>query len=277
MVNMTTFNTWPEVVRCVACARDNGCMVTNFFADEKRMSRWCADGTFCFIEIEATLFLLHRQLGFSSLYFLSNSHESLAQDVASLVSANPTERIVVDVIGHDSVRLPIEKAFKASGFSQLTTLQRMSRKTTADHLVTFEADVVIPSIEEAQHIHDLLMHNFIAEQEQIPCVEEVEEWISLGEILAVKDIEKGIIGFVIFDLSPAVLYLRYWFVSPESRGKGVGGRLMRHMFSAGRNTKRQYFWVKTDNENAIKRYRHYGFEFEQLKDTVLATGEHEER
>ena len=47
---------------------------------------------------------------------------------------------------------------------------------------------------------------------------------------------------------------------------------MRLMFAMGANTKRQYFWVKTDNENAIKRYRHYGFEFEELKDTVLAYG-----
>ena len=45
---------------------------------------------------------------------------------------------------------------------------------------------------------------------------------------------------------------------------------MRSMFAAGSNTKRQYFWVKADNENAIKRYQHYGFAFEPLKDVVLA-------
>ena len=277
MADMNAFNSWAEVVRCVACARDNGRIVTNFFADENRMSRWCADGTFCFIEIGATLFLLHHQSGFSSLYFLSNSYESLAQDVASLVSTNSTYRLVVDVIGRDSARIPMEDAFRASGFVQLTTLQRMSRKTTTDNAVAGEADVVVPSIEAAQQIHDLLKHNFIAEQEQIPCIEEVEEWISSDEVFIVKDVKKRIIGFVIFDLSPAALYLRYWFVSPESRGKGVGGKLMHHMFSAGAKTKRQYFWVKTDNENAIKRYRHYGFEFEQLKDTVFATGEPGER
>jgi len=42
------------------------------------------------------------------------------------------------------------------------------------------------------------------------------------------------------------------------------------MFAAGSDTKRQYFWVKTDNENAIKRYQHYGFAFEPMKDVVMA-------
>ena len=79
-------------------------------------------------------------------------------------------------------------------------------------------------------------------------------------------------GFVIYDLSPAQLYLRYWFVHPEARGRGIGGKLLRTMFAAGAQTKRQYFWVKTDNENAIIRYKHYGFAFEPLKNTVLACG-----
>ena len=79
-----------------------------------------------------------------------------------------------------------------------------------------------------------------------------------------------ILGFVIFDLLPATLYLRYWFAHPVARGKGVGGRLLKAMFAAGSDTKRQYFWVKTDNENAIKRYQHYGFAFEPMKDVVMA-------
>ena len=41
------------------------------------------------------------------------------------------------------------------------------------------------------------------------------------------------------------------------------------MFAAGRDTKRQYFWVKTDNDNAVKRYQHYGFQFEPMKDVVM--------
>ena len=109
------------------------------------------------------------------------------------------------------------------------------------------------------------------EKEQIPSVEEIEKWIDKQAIYVVRgNADEPILGFVIFDLSPATLYLRYWFVHPSARGKGVGGRLLKAMFAAGRDTKRQYFWVKADNDNAIKRYQHYGFNFEPMKDVVMA-------
>ncbi|MBA4320402.1 MAG: N-acetyltransferase, partial [Flavobacterium sp.] len=37
----------------------------------------------------------------------------------------------------------------------------------------------------------------------------------------------------------------------------------------GRNTKRQLFWVIKSNENAIKRYLHYGFKEEKMYNFVM--------
>ena len=269
---MTNFQVWDEVVRHVAEARDRGRMVSNFFPDEKRMMRWCANGTFAHEERGETTFLVRRQETFSSLYFLSTSVEALAKDVTGFVE-NHSGRLVVDVLGRDIVREPLETAFKSVGFNALTTLQRMSRRTPMEKYV-HESGVDVAETADAAAIHDLLTTNFIAEEEQIPSLEEVHDWIVAQTILVVRDNRtQGISGFVIFDLLSAALYLRYWFVASDTRGKGIGGKLMRSMFAAGVNTKRQYFWVKTDNENAIKRYQHYGFEFEPLKDTVLSCGQ----
>ena len=270
MDDMTSFRTWDEVVRCVAESRDKGRMVSNFFSDEKRMMRWCTNGTFEHEERGETTFLVRRQDAFSNLYFLSASVEVLARDVPTFVAGNDSTRFVIDVLGRDAIREPIEAIFKTTGFSVLTTLQRMSRRTPAEKFV-HESGVDVAGVADAVAIHDLLTTNFVAEEEQIPSLEEVQDWIAAKTILVVRgDRAQDIKGFVIFDLSPAALYLRYWFVSPDARGKGTGGKLMRSMFATGMSTKRQYFWVKTDNENAIKRYRHYGFEFEALKDKVLA-------
>ena len=182
-------------------------------------------------------------------------------------------RFVVDILGRDAVREPLESVFTAAGFNVLTTLQRMSRKTPAEEYKA-ESGIGLAQPDDASAVLHLLQANFIAEEEQIPCLEEIREWIIAKEILVSRGkTGQGIMGFVIFDISPAALYLRYWFVSPGIRGNGVGGKLMRAMFAIGVNTKRQYFWVKTDNENAIFRYRHYGFEFEPLKDVVLAHGQ----
>ena len=270
MGNMIAFQTWGEVVRHVAEARDKGWMVSNFFPDEKRMVCWCENGTFAHEERGETTFLVRRQEAFSNLYFLSASVEALARDVSTFVAGNGSTRFVVDVLGRDVIREPIEAVFKTAGFNVLTILQRMSRRTPAEKFV-HESGVDVAGAADAVAIHDLLTTNFIAEEEQIPSLEEVQDWIVAQTILVVRgDGTLGISGFVIFDLSPAALYLRYWFVSPDTRGRGIGGKLLRSMFAAGMNTKRQYFWVKTDNENAIKRYKHYGFEFEPLKDVVLA-------
>ena len=265
---MKIFQSWDEMVRCVVESRNKGRMVSNFFPDEKRMARWCEKGTFAHEERGETTFLVRRQETFSNLYFLSASVETLAKDVSDFVE-NHSGRLVVDVLGRDAAREPLEAAFKLVGFNTLTTLQRMSRRTPAEKYV-HESGVDVAGAADAVAIHDLLTTNFIAEEEQIPSLEEIQDWIETRSILVVRDGTLGISGFVIFNLSPSALYLRYWFVSPDTRGRGIGGKLLRSMFAAGMNTKRQYFWVKTDNENAIKRYQHYGFEFELLKDTVLA-------
>ena len=256
----------------MAGARDKGRILSNFFPDERRMTRWCENGSFTYEERGETTFFVRRQETFSSLYFLSASVDALARDLNWLMK-DYSGRLVVDVLGRDAVREPLEVAFKNMGFTILTTLQRMSRRTPDDKYV-HESGINVAKMDETAIIHNLLATNFIAEEEQLPSLDEVHDWIAAEAIFVARD-ETGqdITGFVIFDLSPAALYLRYWFVSPGARGGGIGGKLMRSMFAAGLDTKRQYFWVKTDNENAIKRYRHYGFEFEELKDTVLAYGQ----
>ena len=79
-------------------------------------------------------------------------------------------------------------------------------------------------------------------------------------------------GFLIYELNATTLYLRYWFTHPDFRDKKVGSRLLRRFFEEGKGTKRQLFWVIRTNENAIKRYRHYGFAEENMFDFVMRFG-----
>lgn len=234
------------------------------------MSAWCRDGAFYEVRCGDTQFFVRRQPTFSNVYFMSRSVDALGKDWKLFVSENSNGRWIIDLIGPNRVRQPLEGAMASVGFSCLTTLQRMGRKAPED-VEEPSPDVECATQNDAGKIKELLDVYFIAEEEQIPSIEEIGEWIDAQTLFVVRGgAETPIDGFVIFDLFPSALYLRYWFVHPSARGKGVGGRLMKAMFSAGRNTKRQYFWVKTDNENALKRYRHYGFQFEPMKDVVMA-------
>ena len=234
------------------------------------MSAWCRDGVFYGVRCGDTHFFVRRQNAFANVYFMSRSAETLGRNWKSFATKNGNGKWIVDLIGPDRVRQPLEDVMSSVGFSRLTTLQRMGRKTPED-VEEPSPDVECATLKDAEKIKELLDAFFIAEEEQIPSVEGIRKWIEAQSLYVIRGgVANPIDGFVIFDISPAMLYLRYWFVHPSARGKGIGGRLLKAMFAAGRTTKRQYFWVKTDNENAIKRYRHYGFEFEPMKDVVMA-------
>ena len=261
---------WHGVVALVASCRNERLVVTNFFPDEMRMSAWCRDGAFFEERCGDTQFFVRRQTGFCNLYFMGKSSESLGEDLKSFLSINCKERWIADLIGPDAICQQFGKAFVSHGFSPLTTLQRMGRRTPMEDF-SQQPDVERANSEDAIKIKSLLNRYFVAEEEQLPVVDEIQRWIDAGTLYLIRgESDNHILGFTIFDLTPTTLYLRYWFVHPNSRGKGVGGRLLKAMFAAGRGTKRQYFWVKTDNDNAIKRYQHYGFQFEPIKDVVMA-------
>ena len=244
-------------------------MVTNFFPDEERMSTWCCRGEFYEERCGDTQFFVRKQAEFSNVYFIGKSVDGLGDDWKSFVASNGAGRWIVDLIGPDRVREPLVGVFSSAGFESLTTLQRMGRKTP-DGTTERSSDVECAVADDASAIKQLLDSFFVAEEEQIPSVEEIGKWIERQNLYVIRGkADNPIVGFVIFDLLPATLYLRYWFAHPVARGKGVGGRLLKAMFAAGSDTKRQYFWVKTDNDNAIKRYQHYGFQFEPMKDVVM--------
>ena len=267
---MKPFKDWRTVVELVASCRNEGLAVTNFFPDEERMAPWCRNVAFFEERCGDTQFFVRKQNTFANVYFMGRSAETLGMDWKSFVASDGSGRWVLDLIGPDRIREPMENAFESVGFDRLTTLQRMGRKTPVD-LVERSFDVECATVDDTSAIKCLLDTYFVAEEEQIPSAEEIGKWIEKQTIYVVRsNADNPILGFVIFDLSPAMLYLRYWFVHPSARCDGVGGRLLKAMFAAGRDTKRQYFWVKTDNDNAIKRYQHYGFQFEPMKDVVMA-------
>ena len=133
---------------------------------------------------------------------------------------------------------------------------------TPDSTVRYASEKDVPVI--SQYLHEY----FDERTEQIPYDEELVDYIKQGHILVCE--ENGVMaGFLIFELNATTLYLRYWFTHPEFRDKKVGSRLLRRFFEEGKETKRQLFWVIRSNENAIKRYKHYGFKEENMYDYVM--------
>ena len=266
---MLIIESWGDMLTQVAAARNKGYMVTNFFPTECRVSEWCESGSFFMHDTDVCKFFLRKQKDFSSLFYMVGDDSCLLAAVEEIMGIVDAKQVVVDIVGPEVVRQKARNAFVAAGFSQISELVRMSRKTPRNNL-KIESNVSVADHLDIPVLMQAFANHFNPLIEQLPSKRELEYWIDRKEVLVARDEDGVAHSFIIFDLAPASLYLRYWFVSPDYRNQGLGSRLANCMFAKATFTKRQYLWVITDNDNAIKRYEHYGFSRESIKnDTML--------
>jgi ribosomal protein S18 acetylase RimI-like enzyme len=61
-------------------------------------------------------------------------------------------------------------------------------------------------------------------------------------------------------------------VAKRFRSRRFGSILVRHYFAAQSTVRRFILWVTADNDNAVLKYRHYGYAPDGLIDHVLVNG-----
>lgn len=243
--------------------------LTNFYLDNYKHQIWINRGDFWFEKIGETLFLIRTSEDFCNLFYCSTTIDELSSAFNLLEQMYPELNKMVDVVGSDIQNEPIQHLLESNGYRTYRQLVRMSKMTPTENSNVANKNVSFATKEDAINIRTLLFQYFDARCEQIPYQEELDEYANNNRILVYKENEK-ILGFVIFESNRSTHYLRYWFVHPEHRDKKIGSILLNTFFYEGRKTRRQLFWVITDNENAIKRYHHYGFVEENLYDIVMS-------
>lgn len=241
--------------------------ITNFFPDPVKNSLWIVKGD-CYTErVNNTLFIARKSQKFWNVFYCSTTLEELGADLAVFQGQNLGMVLMYDLIGREIQCQPLVELFKAKGCIEATSLVRMNRMTEPmvydpDSAIRYATEEDLPLIREQLHQY------FDERTEQIPYDEELINYTKQNRIFVCE--ENGVIvGFLIFELNATTLYLRYWFTHPNFRNKKVGSRLLRRFFEEGKDTKRQLFWVIRTNENAIKRYKHYGFKEENMYDYVM--------
>lgn len=241
--------------------------LTNFYLDEAKHTVWIAKGD-CFVEqLGDTLFIIKQSPSFWNVFYCSTTMEQLSSDLHQFLAIHKGQTMMFDVVGREAQCQPLVELFRENGCNEASSLVRMTRlaepmdyKKDANIRRASEGDIAMVS----QMLHEY----FDARIEQIPYAEELLEYSRQGHVLVCM--EQGLLaGFLIYELNATTLYLRYWFTHPDYRDKKVGSRLLRWFFEEGKDTKRQLFWVIRSNENAIKRYRHYGFVEENMFDFVM--------
>ncbi len=97
---------------------------------------------------------------------------------------------------------------------------------------------------------------------------EIEAAIEARQILAVK-CEGALAALLFFESQGFTSTIRYWVVAERFRSHRFGSALMRHYFAAQSAVRRFILWVTADNDNAVLKYRHYGYAPDGLIDHVL--------
>lgn len=241
--------------------------VTNFYPDSVKNGFWIRKGD-CFTErIENSLFIVKKAPTFWNVFYCSTNINELKSCLKIFQDENPHITMMFDLVGRDMQCQPLVETFKELGCKEATSLVRMTRLTEPMEFVPDDT-VRYATENDLSLIREQLHQYFDERTEQIPYEEELLDYVKEKRIL-VCEVDGSIAGHLIFELNATTLYLRYWFTHPDFRDKKVGSRLLRRFFEEGRDTKRQLFWVIRINENAIKRYRHYGFAEENMYDYVM--------
>lgn len=257
-----------EIIKQIATIRNlRKGYITNFFLDEKKHSLWILKGILYSERIGDSFFLIKENNGFNNVFYASTTIDDLISDFNKLNITQYNKTIIIDFIGKKEVCKQISQVFISSGFNIYCKLKRMSKPTTFYEYIPSN-DVIYATKEDVKDVLDILNQYFDVLTEQIPFIEELEKLAQKNHILLYK-IEGMIAGFVIFEMSHVSLYLRYWFVHPNFREKGIGSKLLKRYFYEGKNTMREQLWVICDNENAIKRYRHFDYKDENMYDYVI--------
>jgi ribosomal protein S18 acetylase RimI-like enzyme len=244
--------------------------LTNFFLDIPKLKLWIKLSLIEFEENVETVIICKSNQGFKNLYFISTSLEVLKNDIYSFLTIHKDELYVIDIIAKGTDGSGLKDVFTNIGFYQYTSLVRMSQVINKSSKKPFyETYIYVADKVKGLEVHRLLQMNFDAFAEQLPLLEEIDEWVKKKEIIIYSDDAKTIQGFLIFDLTGQTSYLRYWFVHSDYRDKKIGSKLLNYFFEESGGTIRRIFWVIESNENAIKRYEHYGFRKEELYDYVM--------
>lgn len=242
--------------------------ITNIFFDAVAVDLWGYDNkVVTFYAFDKSLFVVRENEGFHNLYFVSTTHAQLEENLnAFMLTNNIQPPLVVDIVGRDKDIAILKETLVGCGFSQYCSLVRMSRAVEKEE--PQQGEITYASKEDSKQIDDLLLQYFDPLCEQLPTLRQIEQWIEQKRIL-LRKIDGEIDGFLIFEITGVTSYLRYWFTHPDYRNQKVGSSLLRQFFAESNSTKRQIFWVIESNENAIKRYEHYGFVTEKMYDKVM--------
>jgi hypothetical protein len=262
-----------EVMEAIDLVKaDAPAFCTNFFPVYPKIQSWIDRQELLVQVSKGAVCFLRRDRDFWHFYFCAASPDVL-QGAIEAVSALRTDRVSADLLGHGAAADDLIVRFERAGFRRYRWLIRMTRMRPE---VSGPAPVADPRIGLADHadadaILELLTRSFDRYAEQLPMPYEIETAVESGQCLVARW-DGAVAGLLFFETQGYTSTVRYWLVDQPFRAQRFGAALMHQYFALHPLVRRFVLWVMADNENAIGKYRHYGYAADGLVDHVVVNG-----
>lgn len=268
MISVRTVDEVFNAIQQVKAAAPAFC--TNFFPAQKKLEGWIKHGELMSECRDGAAFFFKKDRDLQHFYFCGASVAALQREITSLPVLK-TDRVVTDLVGNESALVEVIKCLETAGFRHYSHLQRMARAAqpiTATANGT-DAPVVFAGAADSQLIVDLLDSSFDHYADQLPMPYEIDAAIEAKQVLTIK-CGGELAAMLFFETQGFTSTIRYWAVAGQFQSKRLGASLIRHYFATQSSVRRFILWVVATNENAVKKYQHYGYAADGLIDHVLA-------
>lgn len=240
---------------------------TNFFPVESKLQGWIDHGELSGEVLAGAAFFLRKDRDFQHYYFCAADETALQRAIAAW-SGWKSGPMVTDLVGNESDVNRLLPALEQAGFRRYTRLQRMT-KTGRPETGGDAGPVEFAGAADARPALGLIENSFDRHGEQLPTSYEMESAIENRQVLAIR--REGVLaGLLFFETRGVASTVRFWVVAEKFRDHRVGAVLMQHYFQMHGAVRRFTLWVNSNNENAVSKYRHYGYAPDGLADQVLA-------
>ena len=241
---------------------------TNFFPVELKLRGWINHGEL-FVELrDGATFFLRKDRDFLRFYFCAADVAALQREITAWPGLK-TERVLTDLVGNESAVNNMLLALEPAGFRRHTQLRRLV-KTGRSESASDGLPVGFAEKADGQAILGLIESIFDHYGEQLPMLYEIETAIESRQILAARS-DGELAGLLFFETQGQASTVRFWAVAEKFRDLKTGSALIRHYFKIHDSVRRFTLWVNAGNDNAIRKYRHFGYAPDGLIDHVLAS------
>ena len=267
MIPVTTVAQVFEAIQTAKAGAEAFC--TNFFPTQAKLRVWIEHGELFGEFRDHAAFFRRKDRDFWHLYFCASDVATLRGELNVLPSLK-SERVAVDLVGSEAGVGDLVSVLASAGFRAYARLIRLTRASQPNQPKPSPdgTDVVWAQKTDHPAIMDLLETSFDRYADQLPMPYEIEAAIEAQQILVVR-CEGALAALLSFETQGFTSTVRYWVVAEQFRSHRFGSALIRHYFAAQSAVRRFILWVTAENENAVMKYRHYGYHPDGLFDQVL--------